>query len=272
MSTLVAFHAHPDDECMAQSGTLAKAAAAGHRVVVVYATRGEVGQVADGFLDPGETLVERRMAEAEASAKVLGVARIHWLGYRDSGMMGTPENDDPTCFWQADVDEAAARLADILRDEGVDVFTVYDANGHYGHPDHIQVHRVGIRAGELAAVPHVLELTWNRDHMIAMMQAAAEAGFGDDMPEMEELETNGEPFGSGEDEITTFVDVTGFLDQKRASMESHASQVQDTGPLLGLPPEAFAFALGTEWYIRRGAPAGTRDDDVFAGITGSDVG
>jgi LmbE family N-acetylglucosaminyl deacetylase len=97
-----------------------------------------------------------------------------------------------------------------------------------------------------------------------MMQAAVDEGYAEGMPELSDLETNGEPFGSAGDEITTRVDVTGFLDQKRQSMEAHASQVQDTGPLLGLPPDAFAFALGTEWYIRRGAPAGYHDDDVFA--------
>lgn len=265
MATLVAFHAHPDDECMSQSGTLAKAAAAGHRTVVVYATRGEVGEVADGFLDPGETLVQRRMAEARRSAEVLGVARIEWLGYRDSGMMGTPDNDDPRCFWQADVDEAATRLADIIRGEGADVLTVYDVNGHYGHPDHIQVHRVGIRAGELAATPQVLELTWDRDHLRTMMQAAADA-LGEDMPQVTDFEELGIDFGTPGDQITTRVDVRDFLDQKRRSMEAHASQVQDTGPLLALPPDAFVSALGTEWYIRRGVPAGTHDDDVFAGL------
>ena len=265
MATLVAFHAHPDDECMSQSGTLAKAAAAGHRTVVVYATRGEVGEVADGFLDPGETLVQRRIAEATRSAEVLGVARVEWLGYRDSGMMGTADNDDPRCFWQADVDEAAARLADIVRGESADVLTVYDANGHYGHPDHLQVHRVGVRAAELAGTPNVLELTWDRDHLRVMMQAAA-AELGADMPEIPDFEAAGIEFGTPGDRITTRVDVRAFLDRKRLSMEAHASQVQDTGPLLALPPDAFRDALGLEWYIRRGAPAGTADDDVFAGL------
>jgi LmbE family N-acetylglucosaminyl deacetylase len=265
MATLVAFHAHPDDECIAQSGTLAKAAAAGHRTVVVYATRGEVGQVADGFLDPGETLVERRMAEAERSAAVLGVSRVEWLGYRDSGMMGTPDNDDPSCFWRADADEAARKLAAIIEDEGADVLTVYDPNGNYGHPDHIQVHRVGVRAAELAGTPQVLELTFDRDHLRGIMKVAAEMGaLGDDLPDFEDPDV---VFGTPGELITTRVDVTGFLDRKRASMEAHASQVQDTGFLLGLPPDTFEVVLGTEWYVRRGAPAGHRDDDVFAGIT-----
>jgi LmbE family N-acetylglucosaminyl deacetylase len=265
MATLVAFHAHPDDECIAQSGTLAKAAAAGHRTVIVYATQGEVGQVADGFLDPGETLVDRRRAEAQRSAGVLGVARVEWLGYRDSGMMGTPDNEDPRCFWQADVDEAAARLAAIVREERADVLTVYDANGHYGHPDHIQVHRVGVRAGELAGTPQVLELTWDRDHLRAVMRAAIDAGMvgDDDLPDFDD---EGMVLGTPGELITTRVDVRDFLDRKRASMEAHASQSQDTGPLLGLPAEAFSQAVGLEWYIRRGAPSSHRDDDVFDGV------
>lgn len=264
MATLVAFHAHPDDECIAQSGTLAKAAAAGHRTVLVYATRGEVGQVADGFLDPGETLVERRMAEARKSAAVLGVARVEWLGYQDSGMMGTPENDNPRCFWQADVEEAAAELAAIVRTEAADVLTIYDANGNYGHPDHIQVHRVGVRAAELAGTRQVLELTWDRDHLRGVMQAAAEAGaLSSDLPDLDDPDFM---FGTPSELITTRVDVRDFLDDKRASMEAHASQSQDTGPLLSMPPEAFREVVGHEWYIRRGVPAGQLDDDVFTGI------
>jgi LmbE family N-acetylglucosaminyl deacetylase len=266
MATLVAFHAHPDDECISQSGTLAKAAVDGHRTVVVYATRGEVGQVPDGLLDPGETLVERRMVEAQQSADVLGVARVEWLGYRDSGMMGTPDNDDPRCFWRADVEDAAQRLAAILRDEGADVLTIYDDHGNYGHPDHIQVHRVGVRAAEMAGTRQVLELTFNRDLIQASLRAAAAAGqLGEDLPSPDDPEFT---IGTPEALITTVVDVSAFLDSKRASMEAHASQVGDTGFFLGLEPDTFRDILGREWYIRRGAPAGHHDDDVFAGVDG----
>ena len=262
MATLVAFHAHPDDECIGQSGTLSKAAVAGHRTVIVYATQGELGMMPDGMLEPGETIVDRRRAEAERSAAALGVARIEWLGYRDSGMIGTPDNDDPRCFRQADVEEAATKLAAILQKHDADVFTIYDWNGNYGHPDHVQVHRVGVRAAELAGTPHVLELTFNRDSLRRMAKAAAEAGqWSDDLPDVDE-------FGTPEDLITTRVDVRGFLDRKRASMEAHASQVHDTGFLLALDPDTFREALGIEWYIRRGVPSDHRDDDVFAGVGG----
>ena len=185
MATAVFFHAHPDDEAIATGGTMARMAADGHRVVLVTATRGELGEVPDGYLDPGETLAERRARELDAACTVLGVARHEYLGYGDSGMAGEASNDDPDCFWQADVEEAAERLASVLRPEKADVFTAYDENGNYGHPDHIQVHRVGLRAAELAGVPRVFMATVNRDHLLALIESAdgtALLAAGDERP------------------------------------------------------------------------------------------
>src|SRR2546423_14972588 len=122
---------------------MAMAAAAGHRVVVVTATAGECGEVPDGILAPGETLGERRQKELAEAAAILGVARVEILGYRDSGMIGTPENEDPHCFRQTPVDDAASRLARNLAGERPDDLTVYDAYGHYGHTVPITVYRVG---------------------------------------------------------------------------------------------------------------------------------
>ena len=264
MPTLVAFHAHPDDECLLQSGSLAKAVYDGHRVVVMYATRGEVGEAPDGLLEAGESLVERRMAEAMRSAEALGVHRVAWLGYRDSGMMGTPDNDDPRCFWRADIEEAAAQVAGVLREESADVLTIYDENGNYGHPDHIQVHRVGSRAAELAGTSHVLETTMSRAHVRSLIAEAAAAG--QHIGDAPDLEDDSVIFGVPDEAITTVVDVGDFLDRKRAAIAAHASQVQDTGLFLAMAPEAFRAAMGTEFFIRRGVPPGHRDDDVFAGV------
>src|SRR5262245_58329780 len=144
--TIVFFHAHPDDEAIATGGSMARAKRDGHRVVLVSATRGELGEFAPDSLAPGEQLVDRRVAELHASAAVLGVDRVEFLGYRDSGMMGEPTNDDPDAFWSADIEQAAGRLARLLEAEHADVLTIYDDHGNYGHPDHIQVHRVGVRA------------------------------------------------------------------------------------------------------------------------------
>ncbi len=173
MATLVCFHAHPDDESIATAGLMALAARAGHRVVLVTATRGELGEIMPGVLEEGEQLGLRRCAELWASAETLGVERIELLGYGDSGMMGEPTNDAPWCFWQADVEAAARRLATILDDEAPDVLTVYDDHGGYGHPDHIQVHRVGMRAAELAGVGAVFQSTMNRDHLSRLIAANA---------------------------------------------------------------------------------------------------
>src|SRR5687768_1777362 len=170
MATLVCFHAHPDDECIQTGGVMAMAAADGHRVVLVVATRGEHGEVAEGFLADGEALADRRVVETHAAADALGVARVEFLGYVDSGMVDTPENALPGSFWSADVEEAAAKLAVILRDEGAEVLTIYDDHGGYGHPDHIQVHRVGKRAAELAGTPRVYEATMNRDEIARLMK------------------------------------------------------------------------------------------------------
>jgi LmbE family N-acetylglucosaminyl deacetylase len=261
VATLVTFHAHPDDEAISCGGTMARAAAAGHRVVLVMATAGECGEVADGILAPGETLGERRQRELVEAAAILGVARLEVLGYRDSGMIGTPENEDPDCFWQTPVDEAAARLARILAEERPDAFTVYDEYGNYGHPDHIQVHRVGIRAAEMARVQRVYEVAVNRDEFRRLMDRAAELGLpADDLPDLEDI---GDQIGLPEEMLTTAVDVSAQLDVKRRAMAAHASQIAENSFFLAMPATTFAAAFGTEWYRLRGAPPGLCETEIL---------
>jgi LmbE family N-acetylglucosaminyl deacetylase len=259
MATLVCFHAHPDDECIATGGVMAKAAKEGHRVVLVVATKGEHGEVPEGFLEPGEELWQRRVKETEASAAILGVQRVEFLGYVDSGMIDTPENDKPGSFWTADVEEAAERLAEILREENVDVLTIYDDHGGYGHPDHIQVHRVGKRAADLVGVPKVYQATINRDHLIrGMRERASMLPEGTEMPDFEAAAD----FGSAESVITGAVDVSDFLDHKRRAMQAHASQISEQSFFLQMPPEAFAYGFGTEWFIRDGQGPGITETEV----------
>ncbi|PRY34570.1 PIG-L family deacetylase [Umezawaea tangerina] len=260
MATLVSFHAHPDDECILCGGVMRKAADEGHRVVLVVATRGEVGEVAEGFLDEGELLRDRRVRETHASAEILGAKRVEFLGYVDSGMMGEPTNDAPDTFWTASVEEAAGRLAAILVEEAADVLTVYDDHGGYGHPDHIQVHRVGMRAAELAGTPRVYQATMNRDHARRGWEAARAAGI--EVPDL----TGDNRFGTPETELTTAVDVTGYADVKRAAMRAHASQISEQSFFLGQSEEAFAHSFGTEWFIRVGAEPGIVEDDLLTGL------
>jgi LmbE family N-acetylglucosaminyl deacetylase len=264
VATAVFFHAHPDDEAIATGGTMAKLAAAGHRVVLVTATRGELGLIPEGMLEPGETLEARRDKELEAACEALGVARRDFLGYRDSGMDGDVTNGDPACFWQADVEEAATRLSSILRSEEAEVLTAYDERGVYGHPDHIQVHRVGLRAAELAGTPKVYMSTVNRDHVRATVDRAAELGAPDAVASVEDMQAMLESLGVEEHRITTAVDVSAFLGAKRQAMAAHASQIAETSFFLSLPPEAFAAVWGTEWYIRVGSgPTGSLETSLI---------
>jgi LmbE family N-acetylglucosaminyl deacetylase len=262
VATLVCFHAHPDDEAIATGGTMAKAAAEGHRVVLVCATRGELGEVAEGFLEPGEELWQRREKELAESCAVLGVARHEYLGYRDSGMVGESTNDDLECFWQADVDEAAKRLAEILTAEQADVLTVYDDNGGYGHPDHIQVHRVGVRAAELAGTPKVYEATLDRDYLVGLWRQAKEMG----LPSLPDGTPEDFEMGKPSELITTRVDVLPYIDRKRDAMAAHASQIAETSFFLSMPEQAFNAVWGTEAYILRGAAPGTSETDLFEGL------
>ena len=274
MATLVCFHAHPDDESIATGGTMALAARDGHDVVLVCATRGEQGEPQPGVLDEGEQLWERRVVETHRAAEILGVGRVEFLGYEDSGMIGEATNENPACFWQADVEEAAQRLARLLTEVGADVLTIYDSHGGYGHPDHIQVHRVGKRAAEIAGVDRVFQSTMNRDRIMKQMAENAEL-FEDELEGELEGETaeqmrrraeaadRGE-FGSPEAVITHAVDVSAAVELKKSAMAAHRSQIGPDSFFFKMPPEVFAAAFGTEWFI---ALERRRDDGAVFGTS-----
>ncbi len=265
MSTLVCFHAHPDDEAISTGGLMATAAAAGHRVVLVCATRGEQGEPQAGILNEGEELWERRIVELHTSCELLGAEPPHFLDYEDSGMMGEPENDNPNCFWQADHDEAVARLANILRAVDADVLTIYDDHGGYGHPDHLRVHTVGLKAAEVVGIDHVYEATINRDRVRDMMAMAADP---DSDLEIEEPGVDTETFGTANSDISFEIDVKAVIDKKRDSIMAHRSQVGPDSFFLQLPPEVFAEAFGTEWFNVPGTSetGGPTRVDVLPGL------
>lgn len=245
MANLLSFQAHPDDESMFCAGTLAKAASLGHDVTLVVATRGEEGEYPDAFVATREDLGPLRLKELGESAAILGVSHVEWLGYRDSGMMGAESNSHPSCFWQAPIEEAAERLASILVARKIDAITVYDDHGMYGHPDHIRVHEVGVRAAELAGISLVFQATANRTILLAMMEAARASGL-EGLPDYEELSE----FGSPDDVIDIAEDVSAFMEEKRQSMEVHRSQIGSTSFALSMPTDVFLAAFSTEWFIR----------------------
>lgn len=265
--TLVSFHAHPDDEALLTGGTLARAAAEGHRVVLVVATAGEAGLT--GNLRPGDSsLAEQRLAELHRSAGALGCARVEVLGYPDSGS-DAGSGGEAESFARIPPDGPAARLAAILREESADVLTVYDEHGGYGHPDHVQVHQVGLLAARLAGTPVVLEATVER----GLLQRIA--GVMRWIPGLAGLVPAGR-FASAylpRSALTHQVDVRAHLAAKKAALAAHASQttggrgVRTVALLLRLPDPLLRRALGREWFREQGRPP--RDallDDVFASL------
>ncbi len=270
MATLVCFHAHPDDEAISTGGLMAKAAAAGHRVVLVCATRGEVGEPQPGVLNDGEELWQRRMVELAQSAAILGADEPRWLGYEDSGMIGEPTNDNPRSFWQCDHDEATERLRAILEEVDADVLTIYDAHGGYGHPDHIRVHTVGRAAAEAARITHVYEATINRDELKAMFEAqqaeaAASGEAGDEDGPGIDIDTS----GTRSADISYRVDVGAVVDAKRAAMVAHRSQIGPDSLFLSMPDEVFAMAFGSEWFNipDRSDTGGPTEVELLPGLT-----
>lgn len=250
---------------------MAKAAAAGHRVVLVTATNGELGEPTPGVLAPGEKLWERRLEELALAATALGAEEPRLLGYHDSGMMGEPSNSDPACFWQADVDRAAEQLAELLADLRVDTLTIYDERGLYGHPDHIQVHRVGLATAHLLGVEHVFEATVSRElaqstfaRVAAEMGEAAVDVNADDVPQPEEFED----FGVIHNDLAYCVNVAAQIEAKRAAMAAHRSQIPDDSFFLRLPGPLFAEIFGQEWYAVPGrtGTGGPETVDLLPGL------
>ena len=269
--TLVAFHAHPDDEALLTSGTMARAAAEGNRVVLVVATDGGLGLASSDFVGASDTkLGSVRMAELRVSARALGTARVETLGYADSGLGPETPPDPPgrVRFVRADPEEAAERLAAILREEQADVLLTYDANGGYGHRDHVKVHLVGARAAELAGTPRVLQATVPRDLLLRGIRLAAKVYRFP--PEFEP--SSFERAYSASAAVTHRIDVRRYASQKRASMRAHASQSSADGgadrtlaAFLRIPRPLFALVFGREWFVDAARPAGSGvARDVFA--------
>jgi LmbE family N-acetylglucosaminyl deacetylase len=273
--TLLAFHAHPDDEALLTSGTMARAAAEGHRVILVVATEGELGLAASEFTGDGTsagTLAAARMDELRSSAQALGVARVEHLGYADSGLGPDVAPDPPgtTRFVRADVEEAAGRLAAILREEQADVLLHYEPNGGYGHPDHKQVHLVGRRAAELAGTPRVLEATVPRDAICRAIDLVAKVYR---FPPEFDRSSFDRAF-SARGEITHRISVRRHIAAKRAAMRAHASQASADGgadrtlaAFLRIPRPLYDLVFGREWFVDRSLPPGVAiRRDVFADL------
>ena len=295
---LLLVHAHPDDECFGTGGLIARSIAEGRRVDLVVCTGGEEGEIHDPSLDPEEAkprMREIRTAELDCSIAALrgsgpGELQVHRLGYRDSGMMDSEANAHPDAFWQADLDEACGKVVSVIRAAQPAVLVTYDANGNYGHPDHINAHKVAVSAMQAAAdasrfdaagpawsIAKFYEVTFNRDRWLAVISEMKERGLRlpwdldaeGDAARAEAVEE--ESFGLTEAEITAFVDVEAWSAAKLAAMDCHRTQRQDFGWLLDMPDDLASRILSPESFVLtrwpdRGIAPDLRETSLFEGV------
>ncbi len=260
MATVLAFHAHPDDEVLLTGGTLIKLAAQGHRVVIVVACDGAMGTP------------NSRLEEFRASAAILGAARAEHLGYADSGHGPVLYPDPPgrVRFARADPAEAAGRLAALIREENADLLLSYDSQGGYGHRDHIMVHQVGAMAGELTGV-RVLEATVPRELAVQVSSALSRLNGLVTRFTPEEARAAGTPRAA----ITHRVDVRRYARRKQAALAAHRTPVYARGRAsrlfrlaVALPVPLFALLAGREWFAEPGAAPGPVLDDILRSRSG----
>ncbi len=266
---LLAVHAHPDDECITTGGILARYAAEGARTVLVTCTDGAVGEIADPSLATPENLVEVRSRELDDSVRILNVSRSVRLGYRDSGMAGTADNQDPRSFHQANFDDAASKVLAVMRQERPQVVVTYDENGGYGHPDHIRAHQIAVAAFDAAKSE-----PWAPGRLFyAVVPRSAFKRFGELMREAGiELPFNPErgeqppPFGVDDDRITTTVDVSRFIPVKRDSLLAHRTQMGANMFMARLPEAVFGQLFRQEFFQLVRGPAEGAETDLFNGL------
>ncbi|MCU1593277.1 MAG: LmbE family protein [Frankiales bacterium] len=266
--SLLLVHAHPDDEVLGTGATMAKYASEGVRVTLVTCTLGEEGEVlvpelAHLAADQDDDLGAHRIGELADAMTALGVTDHRFLGgagrWRDSGMMGTPPNERPDCFWQADLEEATRALVAIWREVRPQVVLTYDARGGYGHPDHIQAHRVTVAAFDKAADPAYapeLGAPWQASKLYytALPKSVLQAGI-DLLKESGDTDFFGVdsaddlPFGNPDEEVTTRIDASAHLDAKVAAMRAHATQIAVDGPFFALSNNVGQQTMGVEHFV-----------------------
>ena len=278
--SLLAVHAHPDDESITMGGTLARYSAEGVRTTLVTATRGEVGEILDKELDPKEAaprLASIRELELRSAVKILGVSELVFLGYEDSGMAGLPRNRDKQVFWQADEEEAVGRLIEVVRRVRPQVMTTYNEVGGYGHPDHINTHRIAVGAfysahdakrfpgGESWRPSKLYYSAFPRSVIAEFGEAIKRAGLADRFSRDGDEEP---PFAVADDRVTTRLDISPYLDKKLAAMRAHRTQIPEDSWFIEIYQAVGPTAWNREYYerARSSVEAPTPEDDLFAGL------
>ena len=281
LRSILFVHAHPDDESIGTGATMARYAASGAHVTLVTCTLGEEGEIHVPELvmlaaGQADQLGGYRLTELRAACAALGVPDHRFLGgagrYRDSGMMGTPANEHPRCFWEADLDEAAGYLVEVMRETRPQVMVTYDPNGFYGHPDHIQAHRVAMRAAELAGEAGPKKIYWTA-MPLSVLKAGIEIFAESENNPFEGITEVGEfPFGTPDEEIAACIDGSDYHDAKVAALRAHATQIPANSWLYSIAGNFGQEFMGIEHFTLAAGEKGPAngpygwEDDLFAGL------
>lgn len=279
MSTsILAAFAHPDDEAFGTGGTLAHYAANGTHVTLVCATRGEVGEISDPALATPETLPEVREGELRCATDALGIQELIFLDYRDSGMDGTPPNNDPRAFMNAPADEVIARIVGLIRRIKPDVVITFDPEGGYGHPDHITIHKHTVAAfhaaGDASRYPEQGTPWQTRRLFYSVLPRSFFKRMRDEMEAAGMDTSQFDSFGDRAwgDDVTVTMDVTAMVDTKWRSLECHRTQFGANNPFRQFPVETTKAMMSKEFFALAApeAPADTRFADLLAGLDGDE--
>lgn len=261
--TVLSVFAHPDDEAFGSGGTLAELVRKGHNVTTVCVTNGDVGEISDPALATPENLWQVRQEELRRAMTVTGITDIRFFGYRDSGMDGTPDNDNLASLLQADPAKVEAQIAALLDELKPDIVFTHDPTGGYGHPDHVMVYQcttaaINVMTGER---PHVYHVCFPKRNFKTLWQDMTDAGITPPFAK-EALDDIGSP----DDYVTTERDVSAYVDIKKESLSCHQTQLDPNGPFGAMAPEVLTSWMSTEYFYLTQSADGESQEDILADL------
>lgn len=261
--SVLSIFGHPDDEAFGSGGTLAGLVRKGHKITAVCATNGDVGEISDPALATPENIWQVRQEEMRQAMAVTGVSDVRFLGYRDSGMDGTDDNQNPASLYQAEPAKVQAQIAEIIYEINPNIVFTHDPTGGYGHPDHLAVHRSATAAVEAMNEnrPHLYYVCFTKGNFRKLWQDMTDAGITPPFAK-EALDDIGSP----DDYVTTIKDVSAYVDIKKESLSKHQTQVDPSGPFGLLAPPVLTAWMSTEYFYLTQPANGHKHEDILVDL------